>query len=78
MASAPSCGENNGVDTLQALGELTETQLGLVEGLDFLQLWRGMETEKYHWVAPVLSSELSPGQHGSCESSTWQHAWKTA
>lgn len=56
------------VNTLQALGELTETQLGLEKGLEFLQLWRRMETEKYYWVAPVLPSELSPGQHGSCES----------
>lgn len=33
------------LNTLQALGELTEIQLGLEEGLEFLQLWRRMETE---------------------------------
>lgn len=44
-ASAP-CGEDSGGEHPAGTGELTEAQLGLEEGLEFLQLWRRMETEK--------------------------------
>lgn len=58
-------------NTPEAQGELPETELGLEEGLEFLQLWKRVETEKYYWVTTVLSSELLPRQHGSRESRTW-------
>lgn len=51
-----------------------EIELGLGKGLEFLQLWMRMESEKYYWVTTVLSSEMSPGQHGSHKESPWHLA----
>lgn len=62
------------LNMLEAAGEFMEIELGLGKGLEFLQLWMRMESEKYYWVTTVLSSEMSPGQHGSHKESPWHLA----